>query len=297
MLDTTSNKRQVRMNKLKTLLIGVFLIPLFANAQFWEVGVMLGASNYAGDLSPDPVTISETNPAFGAIVRANIKPTFTLKGNAYYGKISGDDKNSSDPRNKRRNLNFRSNVLDIGINAEWNIFGFEAGGKKNRFTPYLFGGASVFHFNPEAYYDINPNDDVEGNWVRLQPLGTEGQGTTKYNDREKYALTQVSIPFGFGLKYNLGGPFNLGMEAGLRKTFTDYLDDVSTTYVENDILKSAHGVESLSARLADRSEPFGNFGSEYKGQYQRGNSSTMDWYGFVGVTFTYTILPQVCFKF
>ena len=272
-------------------MLGVFL-PLFANCQFWEIGVMGGASNYMGDLSQSLITPSQTHGAGGAFVRYNLSPRWTLKGSVSYGTISGADSTSSDPNRLERNLSFRSRILDIAGTVEFNIWPYVAGNKRYyNTTLYPFIGLCVFHFNPEAYY--------QGNWVPLQPLGTEGQETTMFNDRTKYSLTQVGIPFGLGFKHNFGGNWNMGLEVGWRKTFTDYLDDVSTTYPPLNYLNSSD--YGLSQALSNRSgEVKGRNGVPidfYSMGIPRGNSSTDDWYIFAGFTISYTILPGSCYSF
>ncbi|MDQ3071685.1 MAG: DUF6089 family protein [Bacteroidota bacterium] len=267
-------------------LIGV-LVPLFSFCQFWEFGVMLGASSYSGDLSPTPIVLKETHFAFGGLVRANVTDRFSLKANAYYGRLSGTDENAVTQKNKIRNLSFRSNVLDIGLNAEVNFVPFEAGNPNKRTAPYGFFGVSVFKFDPEALFNEQ--------WVRLQPLGTEGQGTTRFNEREKYALTQIALPFGIGLKHNLGSNWNIGFEMGWRKTFTDYIDDVSMTYVNPDYLQSESG--ELSNYLSNRTGEVNGTRVLFDETEQRGNATNKDWYSFGGITITYTILQGSCFTF
>ncbi len=288
------------MNKLKLYLIGALLVmPLFSFGQFWEVGLFLGGSNYSGDLSPDLIQIAETHPAVGVIGRANVSKHWTIKGNAYYGRISGSDaKYATKEMNRDRNLSFASDILDIGINAEWNILPFQAGyTRKNKFTPYLFGGLSVFTFDPRATYR-NPKTGVEASY-RLQPLGTEGQETTYYNDRHKYALTQISIPLGFGLKFNVHPNINIGLEVGARKTFTDYLDDVSKTYVPSGFRFNSNTeiANALGNRSGENNDGVRKIVVNQSTQVQRGNSENMDWYGFAGFTVTYTILSPFCPKF
>lgn len=274
------------MNKKISLLgIGVFL-PLFSFCQFWEFGVMGGVSNYMGDLSPTPVVIAETHAATGILIRANFTRYFTLKTNCYYGTISGDDRNaSSDPIKLNRNLSFVSNILDVGANAEYNFSGYQANKNKYKASPYAFIGLSMFHFNPKA--TLPGGTEL----IALQPQGTEGQGTTLYNDREKYSLTEISVPFGVGAKVNFAHFMGFGVEAGLRKTFTDYLDDVSKTYVEKDILdreRTDNYAFLLSNKTGDPT---------LASETMRGNPKTKDWYMFAGATLTFTILPPYCYKF
>ncbi len=267
---------------------------------------MFGGSNYSGDLSQDPITLKETNPAGGAFLRYNINPFWTIKGNAYYGRISGDDANASSDKHRLRDLSFRSDILDIGGNIEYNIMGFEAGNRMHRhnFSPYVFAGLSVFHFNPEAFY-VPPGSSATGSWIALQPLGTEAQGTTYNNSQDKYNLTQISIPFGFGLKLNVFENYSVGLEVGWRKTFTDYLDDVSGLYPALGVLKTQTG--SIAAeQLANKAYYYGGNGGTIgnpaylataSNKLYRGDPTTDDWYIFAGITISYTILPSECFKF
>ncbi len=269
--------------KLIIICIGVLFTPLFCFSQLWEVGVMLGGSTYNGELTPGLIALNEINPAGGAIVRANINKYFTVKGNVYYGTISGDDRYATNPKSLQRNLNFKSNILDVGVNGEVNLTGFDVTKRDYHTSPYLFLGIAVFNFDPLGF------DSKTNQWVRLQPLGTEGQGTPRYNVRTKYALTQISIPFGIGLKHNISEHFNLGVEFGLRKTFTDYLDDVSSTYVDNQYLSQFSG--ALAARMA-----IGNnsMNKDFTSTTLRGNPNTDDWYMFGGIIISYNILPAYC---
>lgn len=268
----------------------ILIIFLFSSvsgfSQYWEVGAYLGGSNYTGDLVDGLITLKETHPTFGVIGRYNISPWITMKGNVYHGVISGADANSNNDVRKQRNLSFKSTILDIGIQPEFNLRGYKSGHPYYKSSPYVFIGISIFRFNPKA--------EFEGKWYALQPLCTEGQGTTKYNDRQKYALTQVSIPIGFGWKYALNRNWNLGIELSAHKTFTDYLDDVSSTYVERDILQASYG--DISAKLSNRTGEVGTFQS-YDATVDRGNSTTKDWYYFAGIFVSYSILPNRCYRF
>jgi hypothetical protein len=277
------------MKKLLFSIIGAALLPLLSFGQNWEIGAMIGGSNYAGDLTPSPLVLTETHPAGGAFLRYNVNKYFAIKGNVYYGRISGSDADATTARIVERNLSFRSDVLEVGANAEYNLGGYEAGSRKHRFAPYIFGGLAVFKFNPQA-------ETPAGEWVDLQPLGTEGQGTTQYNNRHKYSLAQISIPLGAGVKWNVGGAWTLGIEAGSRKTFTDYLDDVSTTYVERDILEKESG--ELAANMSNRTGEIPPYQrQEVNGTTQRGNPTNKDWYMFAGITVSYTLMAKKCYEF
>jgi hypothetical protein len=128
----------------------------------------------------------------------------------------------------------------------------------------------VFHFNPLANIG-------GGNWVALQPLKTEGEA-------KPYHLWQVSIPFGIGFKINVAKQIGLGIEWGPRKTFTDYLDDVSGNYPDP---KVNPPVGAMGALLSNRSRNGGNVINT-----QRGNPQTKDWYFFYGLTLNIKLNPR-----
>jgi hypothetical protein len=216
----------------------------------------------------------------------------------------------------QRNLNFKSNIVEFSAIGEWNILGFEETTRATPYTPFLFAGIGVFKFNPLTQFHYMPNlidaqgqavhnvqlAQYDGQWIELQTLGTEGQGTTKYNDRKRYNLTQVSIPLGVGFKQQVDDYWAWGIEFGARKTFTDYLDDVSLDYVDDQIVGGANGY--LSAALKDRSseqiDP--STGLPYERFYMgnpRGSTKGSDWYMFLNVTITRKIIggKTVCFSF
>lgn len=234
-----------------------------------EVGVFGGVSYYVGDLNPSKHFLL-SKPAFGIIYRYNISPRFALKINGLYGTIEGSDAISK--ANSSRNLSFKSYITDISVQIELNFLKYITGHDKYKFSPYIFAGISLFNFNPRA--------QINGSWYALQPIGTEGQGTTLPNVSKRYSLTNVAIPFGLGIKYSPAKFLCIGAEWGLRKTFTDYLDDVSTVYADPVIL-AAENTE-IAAMLADRTiradgEAVNNTG------LQRGNSKTKDWYSYAGI--------------
>ena len=280
----------------KLLLLILLSIPFISNAQYWEVGVFGGVSSYSGDLVQSGIDIKELHPATGAIVRYNVNQWFSVKVNGFYGTISGDDANSSSLQQKTRNLSFKSSLLDVGVQTEINLLGYSSPHPRYNSSPYLLFGVSVFRFNPKAEY--------RGEWFNLQPLGTEGQGTTKYNDREKYALTQLCIPMGFGWKYAINRYWNIGYELGVRVTFTDYLDDVSKTYVEPEILSATHGLVEINGEniaiadvLANRTEEFLGTRLDFSSAEDRGDPTNNDFYIFTGFTISYSILPNACYSF
>jgi hypothetical protein len=181
-----------------------------------------------------------------------------------------------DEYKKRRNLSFRSRIWDAHYLLEFNFLPYQTANRTSKFSPFIFGGLSVYHFNPQAEL----NDD----WYNLQPLGTEGQGTSAYEDRKKYKRLQVAIPFGGGFKFKIAPRFGITIEAGVRRLYTDYLDDVSTTYAEKDVLLAQNG--ELALIFSDRSIDGQQLGNDNR---QRGNASDKDWFMFTGITLNYTL--------
>ena len=193
------------------------------------------------------------------------------------GYIRADDsRNEKDTANFNRNLHFRSPIYELSGQVEFNFLPYETGNSLYPFTPFVFAGVSLFRFNPQA-------EASNGEWVALQPLGTEGQATTAFPDRKKYALTQFSIPMGGGFKIAVNKTFNIILEYGIRKTFTDYLDDVSTTYTGGNLFEWNNIHKEMSDRSLDGTKAIGE---------QRGNSKNNDWYTFTGITLSFKILSE-----
>lgn len=265
-----------------------FLVILFTfllvslKAQYSEIGPFGTASFYFGELNRE-TPFRNSHLGGGLVYRYNFNYRWAFKANALYGKISGDDAKSPYVYDRYRNLSFSSPIYEGAAQMEFNFFPYEIGNKKMPFSPYMFGGLSVFHFNPKTNYA-----DEE---VKLKNFGTEGQGTSAAQGR-KYARTQVAIPFGFGFKINIAGNWGLALEWGLRKTYTDYLDDISTRYPDKRIMMAEAGATATA--LSDRSivspNQFGNTSG-----YQRGNSKNRDWYSFAGIMIVYAIKkPSPC---
>lgn len=267
----------------------IFLIILFLSlnsfSQRYEAGFFLGGSNYSGEFTNKFLVMKETNFAYGALFRYNFNRRFSLKINLYHGMVSGTDQNAKDDRydlSFKRNLSFRCPILDLSITPEFNLLRFQSGHFTYKRAPYIFAGVTIYKFNPEANYN--------GKWVSLQPLGTEGQNIGRFKDR-KYKLTQVGIPFGAGWKQHIKKGFNVCFEIRAYKIFTDYIDDVSTTYVPRDELILARG--EISANLSNRTGEIGDI-QPYKEIDPRGNPDKKDWFYFTGVTLTYSFLPKIC---
>jgi hypothetical protein len=272
----------------KTLILKKYLI-LIAGLSFFtavsaqkivktsELGIFIGCSYYIGDLNPTGHFGPMTQPAGGVLYRYNYNHRFSFKGCLLLGNIQGDDARSNSPSQQERNLSFKSYIHELSAEAEFNFMEYKTGSAKFPFTPYIFGGIAGYMFNPEA--------ELGNQWIDLQPLGTEGEGTK--GGPKKYRLTQISIPFGIGMKFSMARRICLGVEWGMRKTFTPYLDDVSGTYASPAAL-AQNG--SLAAVMADRSistdPPASRVGSE------RGNGGRNDWYSFAGATISFEFKPR-----
>lgn len=235
-----------------------------------EIGIFLGGSYYTGDLNPNGHLNSLTRPAAGMVYRHNFNYRLAVAGSALFGSIQGIDARSSSYEQQQRNLSFRSPLYELAGRAEFNFIEYKIGDDKHQFTPFMFLGLALFNFNPKASYG--------NNWILLQPLKTEGQS-------KPYKRTQISIPFGAGIKANMAKRIGLVVEWGLRKTFTDYLDDVSTVYADPAVLFANGG--AIAVAVADRSTtPTDDVGR------QRGNPRNKDWYAFAGFTLTFQLAPQ-----
>jgi opacity protein-like surface antigen len=293
-------KNNDTMKKL-LFIVCALLLGTAAQAQRHEVGLFLGASYYNGDLNPS-APFANAQPAAGVAYRYIMNPRWAFKFNGYYGNLEAHDKNNPEQSLRSRNLHFRSMILEFAGNMEFNFMRFNPGSERERFSPFIFAGLSVFRFNPRTQFG--------GQWYDLQPLGTEGQGTTAYPDRSSYSLTSVGIPFGLGLKYSLGQNTVVALEWGMRKTFTDYIDDVSKTYADPYVLWAENtqasmlfgnrSMEDAVLQLGlDISPVVGGGNPQHMDSYaemmfemrdqQRGDESTKDWYSFVGITFTFQI--------
>ena len=258
------------------LLICIFL-PFVAKAQNLAVYAFGGIATYQGDLQSSRFAINQSNPALGVGLQYNLSSKFLIRGGFTYGKIEGDDKkNTTNKSTIPRNLKFESNIAEGHIALEYNVFNME----ERSLTPYVFAGAAVYHFNPYT-------NDAASNKHFLQPLSTEGQGLAAYPSKKPYNLTQLAIPFGGGIKIAITDNVQFAVEIGLRKLFTDYLDDVSSTYADRNLLLAARG--SKAVELAFRGNEIAPAANYPTVGDQRGNPKSKDWYYFSGVRLSKTL--------
>lgn len=260
----------------KSITILFFLLGLSGKSQYHEVGLMAGTSYYIGDINPQFHIPTQANLGGGLIYRYNFNDRVAFKGSILYNRFYAHDEDSKDTWQENRNLHFRNDVFEFSGQIEINFLTYEIGDKNRPSSPYLFVGLALFRHNPQA--------ELNGRWIDLQPLGTEGQGISGFEDR--YSLTQISIPFGVGFKFNIVRNLAGSLEWGMRRTFTDYLDDVSGVYVDQGILIEENG--PLAAILSDRSiVPTGPDGTN--SGMQRGEINREDWYVFTGLILTYKL--------
>jgi len=264
------------------LLIIISLVFNFASTaqQFkpnTEVGLILGTSYYLGDLNT--THFNQSSATAGLVIRKNIYKRFVYKAEVMYLNLKSDERQSSDTIALDRGLHFRSPVYELSGQIEFNFLPYQSGNPLYTWTPFVYTGISIFSFNPQA-------ENINGEWVDLQELGTEGQGTTTEfdgNTRSKYSLIQFAIPIGGGLKIAVNENFNIVLEYGARKTFTDYLDDVSTTYAGPNI----NG--SWPVEMSDLAQQMSDPNGTHVKDEQRGNPDKKDWYSFAGITLSFKL--------
>ena len=211
----------------------------------WEAGVNIGPSEFLGDMGGNAghgttfikdINLELTNIMKGAFLSIYPNDCIGLRFSVGKGKLEASDgiidtKGVNELWRKERNLDFRSNISEAQIGLE--IFPLMLLSSFHddppRLRPFGFLGIGLFHFNPQGSITTANGDKT---WVYLHPLRTEGEGMKEYPGRQEYKLTQYNIPIGFGLKYFLSDRFTLSTEFLYRKTFTDYIDDVSTFYID-----------------------------------------------------------------
>jgi hypothetical protein len=255
------------MFRILLLLTVTSLSSLFVSAQReavvqeGEFGIVIGDLNTRAHINRPKIAAT-------AFFRKNFGNYIALRVGASFAQLGYSDiYNTHNDYMKARNLSFNSNVWELALQGDFNFFRFMPGEPGYNFTPYITFGIGVFNYDPFAM--------LAGQKYFLRPLNTEGQGSSLYPDRKAYGSMAFSIPLGVGLKYCINESINVGFEIVHRVTGTDYLDDVSTTYVDPSIFPPLpDGSPSPAYLLHDRSyevgEPIGIPGR------QRGVSTQKD---------------------
>ena len=221
-----------------------------AVVQEGEFGVGLGAAHYFGDLNTR-AHVNRPKLAATAFFRKNFGNYIAVRVGASFAQLGYSDiYNDHNQFMQQRNLSFNSNVWELALQGDFNFFRFMPGEPGYNFTPYITFGVGVFNYDPFAM--------LQGQKYFLRPLNTEGQGSSLYPDRKPYGSMAFSIPFGAGVKYCINERINVGFEIVHRVTGTDYLDDVSKTYVDPSIFPTLpNGDPSPAYLLHDRSYELG----------------------------------------
>lgn len=246
------------------------------SAQNIHIGVFGGLSAYNGDLTEKIFPKKVTNGAVGITGSYELTDQILLRAGFTYSIVGGADRYNTDTVLLNRNLSFETSILEFSVVGEYYLLNLY----NQKYSPYIFGGLAVFHFNPYAY-------DINNQKVYLKPLSTEGQGVSGYPDRKPYSLTQLAIPFGGGVKFAVTDNIRVGLEIGIRKLFTDYLDDVSKTYIDEFDLLNAKGQQAVD--MSYRGDEVGGSPTYPAKDAQRGGQKNKDYYYFSGIHLTYKL--------
>ncbi len=249
-----------------------------ATAQQWQVGLGYGFANYGGELQTKRLTTQQSHAAYSASLAYLFNDQFSIRAEYAYANIGANDKFSTVASHVDRNLNFNARLYDYSATLHYNIYNLA----QRRMTPYVFAGVAMFKASPYSY-------DETGTKYYLAGLNTEGQGLAQYPDRKPYSTKNFAIPFGGGLKMALSDAVQISFEMGFRKTFTDYIDDVSTTYADETLLQQAYGATAVKFTFR---------GNELKTQAYptngtRGNAATKDYYYFGMVKLNFNIGSKI----
>ncbi|MBS1781653.1 MAG: hypothetical protein JSS78_01160 [Bacteroidetes bacterium] len=253
----------------------LMMLPLFVSAQsHHEIGLFAGVSNYHGDLQDKWFPSYGYKPNMGIVYKYFMHPRVGVRFGANYTRLTAADSLSDIPAKRARNLRFETGLFEVHGGLEVNLFAVDI--DRAKISPYIFAGIGVFYYNSFT-------DGLNGEKVYLRPLSTEGQGLPNYPDRKQYSLVNACFPIGGGLKFFIGKTLMITTEIGFRYTTTDYLDDVSRSYVNMDTLMAYRSKQAvdLSFRGNEVRGWDGNY-PDYK--YQRGDSKSNDWYWFGGIS-------------
>ncbi len=254
---------------------------LEANVLNGEFGISAGAAHYFGDLNNE-YWMNRPKIALGVMFRKQFGNYIAIRVQGTYAKLGYSDIYSPNIPQRIRNLSFNTDIFELALMGDFNFFRFIPGYREYKFTPYTTLGIGFVNFDPYAY--------LNNEKIFLRPLGTEGQGSPLYPEREQYNNMAFVFPVGFGLKYNITPKTNLTFEILHRFTTTDYLDDVSTTYAGADAFPlQSNGEPSQAMLLQDRSYAVRNTPIGIAGR-QRGLSTRADQYltATIGVTINLT---------
>jgi hypothetical protein len=272
------------MNRIIVFVVVGFLgLPLASSAQSFYalrrdrnflVSLGSGTANYYGEMvNPGEFGTLRPNVAIGA--EYYVTNRISARAELTWFQLSGNDAQADDDR-VERNLSFRANCLELSALGAINLtpMGLRFY-QRSALNFHAFAGIGVLYFNPKAKY--------QGEWHALQPLQTENKS---------YSRVQPVIPVGIGARIKLDPFFNILIEGGYRFTFTDYLDDASSTrYVDVNLLKNQ---SALARALSDRRVEIDTQPSRPSEVGKRGNPDENDGYFIMNITLQYYI-PKMMF--
>lgn len=276
----------MRFEQLLTVFFIIVISGKIGFAQYsTDIGIGIGASNYLGEIGGNElprrdfvwdVKLEQTRLAYSMFYRKKFNNDWAIKANILYTRLKGNDALSSNPGRRARNLSFRTDLLEISGTAQFYLYEkYDVGGHGRylvEFRPYLFAGVGLTYFSPAA--------ELNGEWIRLRQLKTEGQS-------KPYSPVTLSIPAGGGLYLNFHKRYRISWELGYRITLTDYLDDISGNYAD---------LNGLSAQLGNRYNELppdqqSNLPSakNYQPGEKRGDAKNKDGFIYTDLGFSYVL--------
>lgn len=258
------------------LLLGQFAASLQTRAQVFEVGASAGLSYYMGDINPN-TPFRQSRLGLGLVARYYDNTRWAFRVAYSYLPLAGSDAVAK--YRPERGLSFKTKVNDFAVIAEFNFLDYFTGSRRTYWSTYVFGGLSVFSFNPKA-------DDGTELCTVLTDVDYERPVA---DGKKKYSKISASIPFGVGVKYSLTKRVGLTVEWRMDMTFTDWLDDCHAYYPTYD--------DYYEQIYAQYSDPTGfttdNTDANNILYIQRGNKNTRDWYGYLNVSLVYKfVVPK-----
>jgi len=258
-----------------------------------EAGITVGPMVFLGDLGGHvgkgttfikDYNMNQTKIAIGAYVTAYPAQWLGFRFSLNYGKLQGSDndisgKGGDEETRLARHLDFRTKIIEGTVMAEFYPTVFledESDDVTGRLRPYGVLGLGLFHFNPQGSARNSYGDQT---WVDLKPLHTEGEGFAEYPDRKNYSLTQLNIPMGAGIKYFFSENVNISFEIVHRKTFTDYIDDVSTRYIDPTLFSKYLSPDKAALAIAMSNKAAQGYNTpSYSKNMKRGDPNQNDAY-------------------
>lgn len=241
------------------------------------IGIIYGGAQYRGDLVDDEQNVYENLQSLkGLSLSFKSTPALTFYGSFINTTLKADDLKSNDNNRKARNLHFRTKLNEYCFGLEFYPLQLLTK-KKLKYQIFYKTGVAIFNFNPQAR--------LLNNWYDLQPLHTEGQGMPN-SGVKPYFLVDVAYPFGGGIKIDVTDYLSIKYEVTPRKTFTDYLDDVSGEYYDLDLIRNYSS--EIAAKLSYRIQNWDSDDAPPKvAGLQRGNKNNKDWYIINAITIQY----------